>query len=408
MYNVLKLNKIAAIGTDRLGSNYNCADSVENPDAVLVRSAAMHDMEFGDNLLAIARAGAGTNNIPKDKCTEQGIVVFNTPGANANAVKELVLAGLLLSSRKIVEGIEWAKTLKGNGDAVAKMVEKGKSQFVGPEITGKTLGVIGLGAIGILVANAAVALGMNVVGFDPFVSVPNALKLNPHVKLMKSNEEVMTSCDYLTIHVPLTPDTKDMVNAASADEVLAQADFVTFHIPLNDKTRGTINAEMIAKMKDGVRILNYSRDGLVNCEAVLEALKSGKVAKYVTDFGNDMILGEENVIVLPHLGASTPESEDNCAVMACNQVKEYLENGNIINSVNYPAISLPRSGDKRICVMHKNVPERLHDALAGMTVVGMLTKSRGDVAYTIIDVAGDADTEKLAAVEGVVRVRVID
>ena len=379
MYNVLKLNKIAAIGTDRLGSNYNCADSVENPDAVLVRSAAMHDMEFGDNLLAIARAGAGTNNIPKDKCTEQGIVVFNTPGANANAVKELVLAGLLLSSRKIVEGIEWAKTLKGNGDAVAKMVEKGKSQFVGPEITGKTLGVIGLGAIGILVANAAVALGMNVVGFDPFVSVPNALKLNPHVKLMKSNEEVMTSCDYLTIHVPLTPDTKDMVNA-----------------------------EMIAKMKDGVRILNYSRDGLVNCEAVLEALKSGKVAKYVTDFGNDMILGEENVIVLPHLGASTPESEDNCAVMACNQVKEYLENGNIINSVNYPAISLPRSGDKRICVMHKNVPERLHDALAGMTVVGMLTKSRGDVAYTVIDVAGDADTEKLAAVEGVVRVRVID
>ncbi|MBQ2470651.1 MAG: 3-phosphoglycerate dehydrogenase [Ruminococcus sp.] len=379
MYNVLKLNKIAAIGTDRLGSNYNCADSVENPDAVLVRSAAMHDMEFGDNLLAIARAGAGTNNIPKDKCTEQGIVVFNTPGANANAVKELVLAGLLLSSRKIVEGIEWAKTLKGNGDAVAKMVEKGKSQFVGPEITGKTLGVIGLGAIGILVANAAVALGMNVVGFDPFVSVPNALKLNPHVKLMKSNEEVMTSCDYLTIHVPLTPDTKDMVNA-----------------------------EMIAKMKDGVRILNYSRDGLVNCEAVLEALKSGKVAKYVTDFGNDMILGEENVIVLPHLGASTPESEDNCAVMACNQVKEYLENGNIINSVNYPAISLPRSGDKRICVMHKNVPERLHDALAGMTVVGMLTKSRGDVAYTIIDVAGDADTEKLAAVEGVVRVRVLD
>ena len=379
MYNVLKLNKIAAIGTDRLGSNYNCADSVENPDAVLVRSAAMHDMEFGDNLLAIARAGAGTNNIPKDKCTEQGIVVFNTPGANANAVKELVLAGLLLSSRKIVEGIEWAKTLKGNGDAVAKMVEKGKSQFVGPEITGKTLGVIGLGAIGILVANAAVALGMNVVGFDPFVSVPNALKLNPHVKLMKSNEEVMTSCDYLTIHVPLTPDTKDMVNA-----------------------------EMIAKMKDGVRILNYSRDGLVNCEAVLEALKSGKVAKYVTDFGNDMILGEENVIVLPHLGASTPESEDNCAVMACNQVKEYLENGKIINSVNYPAISLPRSGDKRICVMHKNVPERLHDALAGMTVVGMLTKSRGDVAYTIIDVAGDADTEKLAAVEGVVRVRVID
>ena len=379
MYNVLKLNKIAAVGTERLGADYNCADSVENPDAVLVRSAAMHDMEFGDNLLAIARAGAGTNNIPKDKCTEQGIVVFNTPGANANAVKELVLAGLFLSSRKIVEGIEWAKTLKGNGDAMPKMVEKGKSQFVGPEITGKTLGVIGLGAIGILVANAAVALGMKVVGFDPFVSVPNALKLNPYVKLMKSNEEVMTSCDYLTIHVPLTPDTKDLVNA-----------------------------EMIAKMKDGVRILNYSRDGLVNCEALLAALKSGKVAKYVTDFGNDLILGEENVVVIPHLGASTPESEDNCAVMACDQIKEYLENGNIINSVNYPAISLPRSGDKRICIMHKNVPERLHDALEGMTVVGMLTKSRGDYAYTIVDVTGDVNVDKLTAVEGVVRVRVID
>ena len=379
MYNVLKLNKIAAVGTERLGADYNCADSVENPDAVLVRSAAMHDMEFGDNLLAIARAGAGTNNIPKDKCTEQGIVVFNTPGANANAVKELVLAGLFLSSRKIVEGIEWAKTLKGNGDAMPKMVEKGKSQFVGPEITGKTLGVIGLGAIGILVANAAVALGMNVVGFGPFVSVPNALKLNPYVKLMKSNEEVMTSCDYLTIHVPLTPDTKDLVNA-----------------------------EMIAKMKDGVRILNYSRDGLVNCEALLAALKSGKVAKYVTDFGNDLILGEEKVIVIPHLGASTPESEDNCAVMACDQIKEYLENGNIINSVNYPAISLPRSGEKRICIMHKNVPERLHDALEGMTVVGMLTKSRGDYAYTIVDVTGDANVDKLTAVEGVVRVRVID
>ena len=378
MYNVLTLNKIAAVGTGRLGADYTYGDSIENPDAVLVRSAAMHDMEFADNLLAIARAGAGTNNIPKDKCTEKGIVVFNTPGANANAVKELVLAGLFLSSRKIVEGIEWAKTLKGNGDAVGKMVEKGKSRFVGPEITGKTLGVIGLGAIGILVANAAVALGMNVIGFDPFVSVPNALKLNPYVKLMKSNEEVMTSCDYLTIHVPLTPETKDMVNA-----------------------------EMIAKMKDGVRILNYSRDGLVNCDAVLEALKSGKVSKYVTDFGNDKILGEENVIVLPHLGASTPESEDNCAMMACDQIKEYLENGNIVNSVNYPAISLPRSGDKRICVMHRNVPERLHDALEGMTVVGMLTKSRGDYAYTIIDVTGEANVEKLEAVEGVVRVRVI-
>ncbi len=377
MYNVLTLNKIAAVGTSRLGEGYSYGDDVQNPDAILVRSAAMHDMEFGDNLLAIARAGAGTNNIPKDKCTEQGIVVFNTPGANANAVKELVLTGLLLSSRKVVEGIEWAKTLKGNGDAVGKMVEKGKSQFVGPEITGKTLGVIGLGAIGILVANAAVALGMKVVGFDPFMSVPNALKLNPRVKLLKSNEEVMTSCDYLTIHVPLTPDTKDLVDA-----------------------------DMIAKMKDGVRILNYSRDGLVNTDAVLEALKSGKVAKYVTDFGNDKVLCEENVIVLPHLGASTPESEDNCAVMACDQVKEYIENGNIINSVNLPAVSLPRTaGAQRICVIHKNDGE-LSKAILGKagSVAAMVTKARGDYAYTIIDANG-ADVDAIKALDGVVRVR---
>lgn len=384
MYNILTLNKIAPIGTSRLGSDYSYGNEVENPDAILVRSAAMHDMEFGDNLLAIARAGAGTNNIPKDRCTEQGIVVFNTPGANANAVKELVLAGLLLSSRKIVEGIEWEKTtLKGNGDAVGKMVEKGKSQFVGPEIQGKTLGVIGLGAIGILVANAAAALGMNVIGFDPFMSVPNALRLEPSVKLMKSNEDVMTNCDYLTIHVPLTPETKDLVDA-----------------------------DMMAKMKDRVRILNFSRDGLVNSTAVLEALKSGKVAKYVTDFGTDDILGEENVICLPHLGASTPESEENCAVMACDQVKEYIENGNIINSVNYPAISLPRNtNDTRFCVMHKNVPELLKNVLAELNgnVENMLSKSRGDYAYTILDVAGadKADADKIAAVDGVVRVRVI-
>ena len=383
MFNILTLNKIAAIGTSRLGDNYSYGEDVQNPDAVLVRSAAMHDMEFADNLLAIARAGAGTNNIPKDKCTEQGIVVFNTPGANANAVKELVIAGLLLSSRKVVEGIDWAKTLKGNGDAVGKMVEKGKSQFVGPEITGKTLGVVGLGAIGILVANSAVALGMNVIGFDPFMSVNNALKLNPAVKLMKSSEDVMTNCDYLTIHVPLTPDTKDLVDAG-----------------------------MIAKMRDGVRILNYSRDGLVNSQAVLEALKSGKVAKYVTDFGTDDILCEENVICMPHLGASTPESEDNCAVMACDQVKEYLENGNIINSVNYPAISLARSADAtRFCVMHKNVPDLLKNVLGEINgnVENMLSKSRGDYAYTILDVSGadKADADKIAAVDGVVRVRVI-
>lgn len=384
MFNILTLNKIAAVGTSRLGDNYAYGDDVQSPDAVLVRSAAMHDMQFEDNLLAIARAGAGTNNIPKDVCSEKGIVVFNTPGANANAVKELVIAGLLLSSRRVMEGADWAKTLKGNGDAVGKMVEKGKSQFVGPEIKGKTLGVIGLGAIGILVANCAVALGMDVIGFDPFMSVTNALKLNPAVKLMKSGEDVMVNCDYLTIHVPLTADTKDMVDA-----------------------------DMIAKMKDGVRILNFSRDGLVNSTAVLEAVKSGKVAKYVTDFATDDIIGEENIICLPHLGASTPESEDNCAIMACDELKEYLENGNIVNSVNYPALSLARTNTEnvRFCVMHKNVPELLKKVLSEVkgNVENMLSKSRGDYAYAIIDVAGGnpENAAAIAAIEGVIRVRAI-
>ncbi len=380
MYNVLKLNKIAAVGTDRLGDNYNCADEVQNPDAVLVRSASMLDMDFADNLLAIARAGAGTNNIPKDKCAEQGIVVFNTPGANANAVKELVLAGLLLSSRKVVEGIEWAKTLKGTGDEMGKKVEKGKSQFVGPEITGKTLGVVGLGAIGILVANVAVAVGMNVIGFDPFLSEANKAKLDPAVEIKDNAEDVMVNCDYLSVHVPLMDSTKDMVDA-----------------------------DMIAKMRDGVRILNYSRDGLVNTDAVLDALKSGKVAKYVTDFGNDKILGEEGVIVIPHLGASTPESEDNCAVMACNQIKDYIENGNIVNSVNFPNLSLERAtGTKRVCVLSKNVEDISKAILAEVSgVAASATKARGDYAYTVADVTGDVDADKLTAIEGVLKVRVL-
>ncbi len=380
MYNVLTLNKIAAVGTSRLGDSYTCGDDVQNPDAILVRSAAMHDMEFGENLLAIARAGAGTNNIPKDKCADQGIVVFNTPGANANAVKELVLAGLLLSSRKVVEGIDWAKTLKGTGDEMGKKVEKGKSQFVGPEITGKTLGVVGLGAIGILVANVAVAVGMNVIGFDPYLSDANRAKLDPAVEVKDSSEEVMVNCDYLSVHVPLTDGTKDLVDAG-----------------------------MIAKMKDGVRILNYSRDGLVNTDAVLEGLKSGKVAKYVTDFGNDKILGEEGVIVIPHLGASTPESEDNCAVMACNQVKDYIENGNIVNSVNYPCLSLDRAeGTKRVCVLSKNVEDISKAVMAEVSgVAGSASKARGEYAYTIVDVTGDADAEKIGAIDGVIKVRVI-
>ena len=384
MYNVLTLNKISSIGTDRLGAGYTFGDAVENPEAVLVRSASMHDMEMPESLLAIARAGAGTNNIPVTDCADKGIVVFNTPGANANAVKELVIAGLLLSSRKIVAGIKWAETLKGNGDAVGKMIEKGKSQFVGPEIMGKTLGIVGLGAIGILVANAATALGMKVIGFDPFMSVNNALKLDSSVVLKNSAEEVLVSSDYVSIHVALTNDTKDMVNA-----------------------------DVMAKMKDGVRILNYSRNGLVNNEALIEALNSGKVAAYVTDFGDDAVLGVEGVTVMPHLGASTPESEENCAVMAVDQVKEYLENGNIINSVNFPAVSMARTGDARVCVMYKNDADALSKIVAAVSdnakVENMESKSRGDYAYAVIDTTGatDAVASAVEAVDGVIRVRVI-
>ncbi len=384
MYNVLTLNKISPLGTDRFGAGYTFGDAVENPEAVLVRSASMHDMEMPSSLLAIARAGAGTNNIPVTDCADKGIVVFNTPGANANAVKELVIAGLLLSSRKIVDGIKWAETLKGNGDAVGKMIEKGKSQFVGPEIMGKTLGIVGLGAIGILVANAATALGMKVIGFDPFMSVNNALKLDSSVVLKNSAEEVLVNSDYVSIHVPLTNDTKDMVNA-----------------------------DVMAKMKDGVRILNYSRNGLVNNEALIEALKSGKVAAYVTDFGDDAVLGVEGVTVMPHLGASTPESEENCAVMAVDQVKEYLENGNIINSVNFPAVSMARTGDARVCVMYKNDADALSKIVAAVSdnakVENMESKSRGDYAYAVIDTTGatDAVASAVEAVDGVIRVRVI-
>ncbi len=385
MYNILTLNKIAAIGTDRLGANYTFGDDVQNPDAVLVRSASMHDMEMPESLLAIARAGAGTNNIPVDKCAEDGIVVFNTPGANANAVKELVIAGMFMASRDIVGGIEWAKGLKGKGTEVGKLVEKGKSQFVGPEITGKKLGVIGLGAIGILVANAAVALGMDVYGYDPFLSVDAAWKLN-----------------------------KDIHHAASTDEIFKECDYITVHIPLNDKTKHTINADTLAMCKDGVRILNYSRDGLVDSTALLAAIKSGKVAKYVTDFATDDILCEENVICMPHLGASTPESEDNCAVMAADEIKDYLENGNIVNSVNYPALSMPRSTDTRICVLHYNKPNVIATitstlAAQGANIENMESKSRGNYGYMVIDVNGSNPNAVKATedLEDVIRVRVI-
>lgn len=385
MYNVQTLNKISAVGLSKLGEGYTYGDNVENPDAVLVRSASMHDMDMPKSLLAIARAGAGVNNIPLDKCSEQGIVVFNTPGANANAVKELVLAGLLLSSRKIVAGIEWAKTLKGNGDAVGKMVEKGKSKFAGPEIKGKTLGVIGLGAIGALVANAAIALGMDVVGYDPFLSVDGALQLSRHITHVTNLDEIFAESDYITVHVPLTPDTKNI-----------------------------IGAENIAKMKDGVRILNYSRADLCNSADVVAGIQSGKISSYVTDFATDDLLGVDGVIAMPHLGASTPESEDNCAEMAAKEIKDYLENGNITNSVNFPAAKMARTGDVRYCVLHKNVPSILQTILSfvseqGANIENMENKSRKDYAYTIIDVTGATSdlTNKIQDVEGVIRVRVL-
>ena len=379
MYNIQTLNKISAAGLSRLGDNYTVADDAQNPDAILVRSAAMHDMEMPESLLAIARAGAGVNNIPLDKCSEKGIVVFNTPGANANAVKELVLTALLISSRKVVDGIEWAKTLKGNGDAVGKMVEKGKSQFVGPEIKGKTLGVIGLGAIGILVANAAISLGMEVVGYDPFLSVDNALLISRKVKHVVSLDEIFAESDYITVHVPLTPDTK-----------------------------GVINAENIAKMKDGVRIINYSRADLVNSTDVLAALKNGKIAAYTTDFATDDILGEPGVIATPHLGASTPESEDNCAAMAADEIKDFLENGNIKNSVTMPAVSMAKSGAARVCVIHKCAVDAVCAKLSETAkVVAMASGSKKDYFYSIFDVAEDTDAEAVKAVDGVIRVRVI-
>lgn len=387
MYQVKCLNKISPLGTSRLGENYQVGEDVENPDAILVRSAAMHDMEFNKNLLAIARAGAGTNNIPVERCVQEGIVVFNTPGANANAVKELVIAALLLTSRKIVPGIEWAGTLKGKGDEVGKLVEKGKSSFVGPEIAGKTLGVIGLGAIGILVANAAEALGMKVMGYDPFLSVEGAWGLSSNTQRALTLEEIYASCDYISLHVPLTPDTKEMINAAT-----------------------------IAQMKEHVRILNFARGDLVNNTDLLKALADGKVAAYATDFPNDALLGVENVLAIPHLGASTPESEDNCACMAADEIKDYLENGNIKNSVNLPNVSMPReNGAKRVCIIHQNIPNMISSltgvlANIGVNIENMQSKSKKEYAYTILDVTGNVNDDTVKAIndnDGIIFVRVI-
>lgn len=386
MYKILTLNKISETGLKNFPETYTHSGEETDPDAILVRSASMHDMEMAKSTLAIARAGAGVNNIPIDKCSEQGIVVFNTPGANANAVKELVLCAMLLSSRKLPAAIDWAKTLKGNGAEVPKMVEKGKSAFAGPEIKGKTLGVVGLGAIGVLVANAALALGMEVYGYDPFLSVDAAWSLSRGVHHAASLDEIYANSDYITLHVPLTPDTKELVCAKT-----------------------------IAAMKDNVRILNFARGDLVNTADILAAINDGKVAAYATDFGNDELLGAPGVLVLPHLGASTPESEDNCAVMAVEEIRDYLENGNITHSVNMPAVSVPRSGRARITIIHKNVPNVISKitstvASENINIDNMVNKSRGEYAYTMLDTDTDVSADAIAAIEALdetVRVRVI-
>ena len=386
MYKIKTYNKISKTGLEVFDDKYTVGDEVENADGAIVRSASLHETEFTSTLKAIARAGAGTNNIPIDRCSEQGIVVFNTPGANANAVKELVIAGMLISSRRVIPAIEWAKTLKGEGDAVGKLVEKGKGAFAGPELKGKTLGIIGLGAIGVLVANAANHLGMKVYGYDPYLSINSAWNLTHNAVHIYDINEIYKKCDYISVHVPLTDSTKNMIDAAA-----------------------------IANMKDGVRILNFARAGLVKSDDMIAALADGKVASYVTDFPTDEMLDVDGVIAIPHLGASTPESEDNCADMAAKQLVDYIENGNITNSVNMPEISMPRSGNHRVCVIHKNIPNML-TAITGIVaennvnIENMLNKSRGDYAYTMIDVnVDDVDTveQKISAVDGVIRVRVI-
>lgn len=383
MINIQTLNKIAAIGTDKFDKNkYAVADACDAPEAIMVRSAKMHDMEFKDNLLAIARAGAGVNNIPVDRCAEEGIVVFNTPGANSNAVKELAICALLLSSRKITEAAAWAASLKGTPDA-PKTVEGGKSKFAGPEILGKTLGIIGMGAIGGKIANAAVALGMKVIGYDPYLSINAALHLEPSVNVTSDINEIYKNSDYITIHMPYTPATKN-----------------------------TIDAEQIEMMKDGVRLINLARGELINSEAVIAAIKAGKVAKYVTDFADDVVLGEENVIVLPHLGASTGESEDNCAVMAADELMDYIERGTIKNSVNYPDAELAKTGDALVCILHKNTPAIISQITSvvsakGANIENLVNKSKKDWSYTMLDVTGDVDADAIKAVDGVVRVRVL-
>ncbi len=388
MYNIKTMNKIAPVGLERLpAERYLTGDGVENEDAILVRSAKLHDYVFPEKLWAIARAGAGVNNIPVERCSEAGVVVFNTPGANANAVKELVLCAMLLASRDVIGGAAWVKEQAQAGDVdVAAAVEKGKSAFVGPELYRKTLGVVGLGAIGALVANIGLSLGMDVYGYDPYLSVDAALRLDRHIKVVKELDTLYASSDYITLHLPYMEATKDTVNTAA-----------------------------IAKMKDGVRIINMARGGLVNNADMIAALQSGKAARYVIDFPDNEITLAGGVVAIPHLGASTPESEDNCAVMAADQLRDFLENGNIKNSVNFPNVIMERSGVQRLCVIHRNVPAVIAQittqlGACGVNVENMTNKSKGEYAYTMVDAGSQVDEsiiEDIRRAPGVIRMRVI-
>ena len=387
MYKVKTLNKISPTGLEELPrSLYEISSEITEPDAIIVRSFNMHELELPSSLKVIARAGAGVNNIPLDKCAEKGIIVLNTPGANANGVKELVLTGLFLSARKIVDGIEWGMGLIGNGDKVPKLIEKGKSQFAGPEIKGKKLGIIGLGAIGVMVANDAAALGMQVAGYDPFLSVEHAWSLSRSIK-----------------------------KAQSLDQLLADSDFVSIHAPLTDETKGMINSEKFKLMKKGVRLLNFARGGLVNNKDLQNAINEEIVSVYITDFPDEELLKMKNVISIPHLGASTPESEDNCAVMASNQLRNYLECGNLINCVNFPNCDLPFSGDTRISIINKNVPKmvgQITGVLAdkNINITNMLNRNKENYAYNIIDIEGEldkSDLKKLRSIDGVIMTRTI-
>lgn len=386
MYKVKLMNKISSEGLDYFNEDYEYGETLENEDAILLRSASLHEYEFTNNVKAIARAGAGVNNIPVEKCSEKGIVVFNTPGANANGVKELVIAGLMLASRDIAGGCHWVRENKDDPN-IAKTAEKAKKAFAGNEIKGKKLGVIGLGAIGVLVANAASELGMEVFGCDPYLSIQNAVRLSHHITIVKDNDEIYNQCDYITIHVPALDSTKGMLNKRAFDQ-----------------------------MKDGVKILNFARDILVNDADMADALASGKVSRYVTDFPNPAVVNMPGALVLPHLGASTEESEENCAVMAVNQIMDYLENGNIENSVNYPSCSLGyRKKAARICVCHYNRPNVISQLTslfgeAGVNISDMVSKSRGEYAYAMFDVEAPVSDEfekKLEAMENIIRIRIL-